>query len=234
MASSRKRSNGTKSRMSRARPFEPPSDALILAAVDRAERHRPPHLVEVPGVLFAEVVEHLGLVHSPWTTRRVRPHVERLHEAGLLGRSRRDGSYKWSLMPAGRRRLAAARRKGDLGELPESPQHRAWREAREEAKRRIGGLRDDVQKALRDGDALLDVEHVVGSDAWFDVADRLKQACWRLGSATHCLYEWSEPDDRRVDIDELRDAADKTLGRDERARRRQLRAGRRNTWSWKA
>jgi hypothetical protein len=231
VGSSRKRGKA-KDRRSGGPPSEPLPDALILAAVERAERHRSPRPAEALGVSFRDLVEHLGLVHSPWTTRRMRPDVERLRTAGLLARTRRQGSDWWSLTPAGRRRLTAARRGRVVGELPESPQHRRWREARRQAERRIGGFRDEVRRALADADAQLGAGEAVGSDAWFDVADRLKEACWRLGSATHCLHEWSEPDDRRPDRDDLRGSGDKDLDREERGRREWLRMGRRNTWAW--
>jgi len=40
------------------------------------------------------------------------------------------------------------------------------------------------------------------SDQWFELAERLRSDCWMLGSASHCLHEWAEPDDRYADIDE--------------------------------
>lgn len=49
------------------------------------------------------------------------------------------------------------------------------------------------------------------SDAWFSIAERLQAACWRVGSATHCLREWREPDDARVDVDDRCDAGDDML-----------------------
>lgn len=52
------------------RRYEPISDELLLAAVDRAERHREVHSV---GVSWAEVVAHLGFVRTGWTTLQLRP-----------------------------------------------------------------------------------------------------------------------------------------------------------------
>jgi hypothetical protein len=101
VASSRERGKAKEERRSGGQPFEPLSDALILAAVERAERHRSARLADTAGVSFRDLVEHLGLVHGPWTTRRMRPHVERLRTAGLLARTRRQGSDWWSLTPAG-------------------------------------------------------------------------------------------------------------------------------------
>jgi hypothetical protein len=67
--------------------------------------------------------------------------------------------------------------------------------------------RGSVAEAL----ALLDSRSRVRSDRWFELARRLRGACWSLGSATYCLYEWAEPDDARADIDDYRDPADQQL-----------------------
>jgi hypothetical protein len=71
-----------------------------------------------------------------------------------------------------------------------------------------------------------------GSDAWFELAERLHRAARRLGSATHCLYEWTEPDYDRADIDDHVSPADLALDPRERQRRQARRAGRRNTRLW--
>jgi hypothetical protein len=70
------------------RRFEPVSDELVLAAVERAERHRER---QDEGVMMGDIVEHLGFVHGSWTTRRLRPQIEAFIAAGLLVRSRRHG-----------------------------------------------------------------------------------------------------------------------------------------------
>jgi hypothetical protein len=70
------------------------------------------------------------------------------------------------------------------------------------------------------------------SDLWFDLAERLRLSARRLGSATYCLREWAEPDDGVADLDEYVEGDDQWLGREERQRRRTLRAGRRNTRLW--
>ncbi|MGA9876887.1 MAG: hypothetical protein WBQ21_13885, partial [Solirubrobacteraceae bacterium] len=103
------------------RRFEPVSDALVLAAVERAERHRER---EREGVLMSDLVEHLGFVHGSWTTRRLRPQLEALIAAGQLARSRRHGVVVWELTSSGRRRVAQTRKAGGELGLPEAPQHR--------------------------------------------------------------------------------------------------------------
>src|SRR5664279_2463756 len=71
-----------------------------------------------------------------------------------------------------------------------------------------------------------------GSDAWFELAERLQRAARRLGSATYCLHEWMEPDDDRADIDDHVSPADLTLNPRERQQREARRVGRRNTRLW--
>jgi hypothetical protein len=80
--------------------------------------------------------------------------------------------------------------------------------------------------------ALLDSRCRVRSDRWFELARRLRGACWSLGSATYCLYEWAEPDDARADIDDYRDAADEQLDSAARGRLLSLRQGRRHLHQW--
>jgi hypothetical protein len=41
-----------------------------------------------------------------------------------------------------------------------------------------------------------------GSETWFAMGDRLGAIFWLMGSATHCLIEWPEPDDARSDRDD--------------------------------
>jgi hypothetical protein len=190
------------------RRFEPVSDVQVLAAVERAEHHQ---RRENEGVLRSELAEHLGFVHSGWTTRQLRPQLDALRSAGLLGDLRRNGIDLVGLTNTGRRELAKARRAGEVGELPESPQHRRWRHARAAAAERIEWFRQQVRDALHEARGLLDTEQA-SSDAWFGLAERLKKECWQLGSATYCLREWPEPDDACADVDEI--------------------LGRRNVWQW--
>jgi hypothetical protein len=204
---------------------------LVLAAIERAERHR---ARDTPGVPVWSITEHLDL---PRRSRRVRSQLGALEAAGFLERSRRHGVPVWALTSAGRRRLMQARRSGNVPELPESPQHRAWRNARtaaaEEIERFHLSLRDGVEEAT---DLLDELAHLASpgpsADAWFELGERLHRACRRLGSATYCLREWSEPDDARADIDDHRDPTDDTFDAAERALRRARRAGRRNIRLW--
>jgi hypothetical protein len=175
------------------------------------------------------VLDHLGL---PRSSRRVRTRLDALEAAGSVERSRPRGITKWELTPAGRRRLAQARRAGSVPELPESPQHRKWREAHTLAGQEIERLhlsaRDDVEAAsdLLDGIAGL-TSPGPSSDALFELGEHLALSFRRLGSASYCLNEWGEPGDAQADIDDHSDPSDKGLDDAERARRRDWRSGRR-------
>jgi hypothetical protein len=85
-------------------------------------------------------------------------------------------------------------------ELPESPQHRVWREARTTAGRRIDGLREQLRESLSEAIALLDGDDGT-SDAYFALRLRIGAQLDGLGVAIHCAKEWSEPDDARADVD---------------------------------
>jgi hypothetical protein len=212
------------------RRFEPVSDEVVLAAIDRGERHRE---VEFDGVPLGAIVAHLGFVRSGWTTRQLRPQLDALSADGLLAAGRRHGVAFWGLAHAGRARLKAARRAGRGGELPESPQHRAWRQARATAAERIGGFRERASLASDEAVALLAAHQRVGSDEWLLLAARLGRAYRQLGLATYCLYEWEEPDDARADIDDYEDPGDEQLKEAVRGRLRSLRRYRRSIFNLK-
>ena len=89
----------------------------------------------------------------------------------------------------------------DSAQLPESPQHREWREARAMAGREIERFRHELREYLQRTLLLLDADPPVNSDAWFQLGESLRAPCRRLGSAVHCLWEWTEPDDAHADID---------------------------------
>lgn len=153
------------------------SDALILAALERAQRHARRTTPGARGVGYVEVVPHLGLPKSAAVGRRLRPRFKELEAAGLIAGVKSHGSVKYTTTRKGRQLLAAA----EPITLPESPQHRRWREAHETATERISD-----------------------SEAWFTLSEKLERACSRLASATHCLHEWAEPDDATADIDKSR------------------------------
>jgi hypothetical protein len=201
-------------------------DVLVLAAIERADRHRARDTHAVP---IGAIKDHLGL---PLRSRRVRSHLEALEAAGLLKRSRLYGVNFWGLTSAGRRRLTRARRAGNVPELPESPQHREWREARRAAETHIAEFRDGVSGAAVETFFLLDAGPPIHSDAWFEMAKRLERNLWRLGSATYCLYEWAKPENDRADIDDHQEPDDKRFTPTTQAQRRARRHDRRNIRLW--
>lgn len=207
------------------RRFEPVSDEIVLAAVERAERHRER---AGEGVMMSDIAEHLGFVHGSWTTRRLRPQIEALIAADLLVRSRRHGVVVWGLTSSGRGRVEQT--SGAVG-LPESPQHRVWRHARALAAERIDAVSEQASGVLDEAVDALDSEGV-RSDAWFALAERLQSACWDLGSVTYCLSEWPEPDDASPDVDDRTEPGDDRIDPDELGAVRYRRSGRRNVWKW--
>jgi hypothetical protein len=208
------------------RPFaHPVSDALVLAAAERAECHKPR---SGPGVMLGDVFAHMGFIYNGAATRQLRPRLDALLSAGALEQTRRHGIKLWVLTSTGRRRLAQARRHGEAVELPESPQHRKWRHSRATAAERIEGYREELRALLDEAGTLLDAGTQAHSDSWFGLAKRLPVAAKGIGAAIHCLTEWPEPDDSRPDIDDYSDPDDDNLDPEERGRRRYLRTGRRH------
>jgi len=170
------------------------TDALVLAALDRALRHDARGRTDV---VYGVLVQNLGLPMGSATGRRLRPRLRDLEANGLVATAKRHGVVVYGLTTKGRRRLKAV---GDVA-LPESPQHRAWREARDAATASITGFREDARRLLGDGEALL-ADKGAASEEWFVLGERLGKACARLGSATHCLHEWAEPSEAAPDVDE--------------------------------
>jgi hypothetical protein len=205
-----------------------PSAALVLAAVDRAQRHRG---AAGAAVSVRCVLDHLSLRPRSAGARSVRGALGVLVESGALARARAHGVEVFALTPAGLRRLQRERSAGTVGELPESPQHRAWRNARTSAALEIARFRCSLAQALADGARLLEADPP-HSDEWLALGERLLAAARRVGSAYHCLHEWPEPDDARAEVDEGSEPGDDLLEPAERARVRALRAGRRNIRLW--
>jgi hypothetical protein len=217
--------DGATSGSGELRRFEPVSDELVLAAVDRAERHRE---VQRDGVSWADIVAHLGFVRNGWTTLQLRPQRDALIAEGLLAAGRRLGFEVWGLTDAGRAHLEAARQTAPIGELPESPQHRAWRRARANSAERIDPLRANARRGAEEALALLDAHRRTRSDTWLLVASRLDGVYRQLGLVTYQLYEWAEPDDARADVDDYYDPGDEKLEPAMRGRLRSLRQFRRS------
>jgi hypothetical protein len=201
----------------------------VLAAVERGARHQARGARAVPVWV---ILDQLALSPRSAAARHVRSQLGVLEAAGCLERSRRHSAPTWSLTGGGLARLRQARDAGELPALPESPQHRAWRHARTTAAQEIERFRGSLRECLQRTALLLDAQPPPHSDDWLELAEELQRACRRLASASHCLYEWTEPDDARADVDEHREPGDAQLDPRERAVRRARRAGRRNVRLW--
>jgi hypothetical protein len=208
---------------------QPPTDELVLAAIERAARHRSRGTDAVP--VWA-VFEHLDVSRRSAPARQVRIRLDVLHAAGWIALSRHHGIQTWELTGAGARHLRRARRAGRVPALPESPQHRAWRDARRSAGQEIERFARELRARLDDAAELLDTEPPAHSDALFELGELLQRACWRLASASYCLHEWGEPDDRRADLESHDDLLETGVGPAELVKRRARRAGRRNIRLW--
>jgi hypothetical protein len=202
----------------------------VLAALRRAAAHTQ----SADGAVSTrQMLEHLALAPRSPGARSARAALARLVAAGDVAGSRRHGVPVWSLTASGRTRLERTQRTAGAPQLPESPQHREWRRAHTAAALEIERFREALRASLHEGEALLECPGA-GSEAWLELAERLRRRAWLVGSASHCLYEWAEPDDEHVDIDIDIDAdrtgdAGDTRGGGGRAT---ARAGRRNIRLW--
>jgi hypothetical protein len=174
-------------------------EELVLAALDRAELHR---ARDAPGVPAWAILEHLDIPRRSKRARQVRSQLEALETAGSVERLRRHGIPMWALTPSGRQTVSHANAAGGVPELPESPQHRAWRNASTLAAQEIDRFRHSLRDTLAEANRLLEADPPTQSDTWFQLSDQLRQAAWRVGSASYCLYEWDEPHDDHADIDD--------------------------------
>lgn len=171
-------------------------DDLILAAINRSERHRVRR-----GAPRWEIYDHLDIAKRSREARQVRGQVAALVELGLLEASRAHNVPMWVLTKKGRRRL---RRAGDVeGLLPQSPQHRSWARAQTLGEQEIDRFCESLRGALSEAlETLSAPASSVSSDTWYELGRRLDCHARRLGSVIHCLHEWVEPSDETPDIDE--------------------------------
>jgi hypothetical protein len=174
------------------------SDAQVLAALERAHCHAwDPRWVGV-----GQIMEHLGLDFRSAAGRSVRLRFPGLQAAGLMEHERRKGRAMWTLTNAGRECLRRERQTGRV-ELPESPQHRRWRESRALAAEHIERVQDAFEDTLLDALALAPIRSA-HSDVWIALARRLERHALVVASVTHCLHEWPEPRDDEREAHSLR------------------------------
>jgi hypothetical protein len=137
-------------------------------------------------VATATVVEHLEFEPTKKTNRLLHSRLDDLRNAGSLTRAARDDGDSWVLTPEGREELDRRYEAEEVGELPEAPQHRAWREARVEAAVRLERFKDEMGTMLEEANVLLEQAHPPRSSEWIAMSQRLSRAAWRVGSATRC------------------------------------------------
>ncbi|HUB73989.1 MAG TPA: hypothetical protein VL979_08140 [Solirubrobacteraceae bacterium] len=171
-----------------------PSDEQLLAAIDRAQRHNRSRR----GAALSAVKEHLGLPHHGWSTRQLRPQLDRLLAGGQIEQTKHLSFIVWTLTATGHGRLGVLRRAGKTPVLPESPQHRIWRESHTQARQRIDDYRAGLHERLTAAIALLE-DTEANSQAWIETSNRLAFACERLASVIYCAGEWPEPNDDTSD-----------------------------------
>lgn len=169
------------------------SDETVLAAVRRAQLHTD----RSEGVALPRIKAHLGLRHTGWTTQQLRPQLDRLVADGLLRYEWRRSHHNWAITPPGERRAVP------FSELPESPQHSAWRRARLLAEQEIERVwtraLDSVEAAQGAVNNLTNVKPT--SRTYRELGAQLRGAFEDLASATYCLNEWQEPNDERADVE---------------------------------
>jgi hypothetical protein len=175
----------------------PVSDLLVLTAIGRAECHNLPQRV-----LWGDIALHLGLEASSATTTRLRPLVGVLVDAGEVIQSSHGGYSTWALTEQGRDRLKNQRGAAKPLELPESPQHREWRQARAQAASELHRIRDQLGATLKLALSELSDERSE-PEAWRATGKSLGTDCTRLASAYFCVHKWPEPDDTQRDTNAL-------------------------------
>jgi hypothetical protein len=164
-------------------------DATVLAAVRRAQLHQG----SKGGASLLRIKAHLGLRHTGWTTRQIRPTLDKLVDARLLRYEWRISRHTWKMTPPGDRQAAP------FGELPESPQHSTWRRARTLAEQEIERVWARALACVGEAEQTLNALEPTSS-SYRTLGDRLRVAFEDLASATYCLNEWGEPDDERADV----------------------------------
>jgi hypothetical protein len=173
-------------------PSDPVSDDAVLAAVARAER------VETRRVTVSEIAEHLGWRFSGKATLRLCPPLGRLVGSGLLDSTdpppRRSRAKEWNTTVTGRRHLESA----DPVELPESPQHRRWRQDRDVTAWAMDGVRAEARRVVDQASDLLTdrrVEHPITEEEILRLTRRFEAEMKAFALATWMCDGWPEPTD---------------------------------------
>jgi hypothetical protein len=198
-------------------PSGPVSELDVLAALARAELHATRWKPDL-----RDVANHLGWRSSGQASLRLRPHLEPLTSAGLVT-TEEPPSYKrhiqrWATTAAGRRRLASAA----PVDLPESPQHRRWRQDRDVAAWALAAVREDAWVVVEEVYELLSGREeklpTLSDDFVYGLTRRFEKAFGATGLALRMCKQWPEPSD--LTADDAPDSVSRLLPDIARKRRR--------------
>jgi hypothetical protein len=179
------------------------SDERLLLAIGRARDHADPG--DERRVHRKRIAEHLGFAHSSTTTKLLQPQLEAMEGEGLLEAVRSRGADYWRLTPKGSRRVGSLRKSKRSESLPESPQHREWRQAKEVAQAQLPEIMEDLHADLERGLELgnSSFHRFAGGDVSLSdlrrLGVRLKTDFSLFATGLYCLFEWSEPSDAKRD-----------------------------------
>jgi hypothetical protein len=154
---------------------------------------------------MGDIAHHLGWRFSGQASRRLHPHLEELAAAGLVTteepRSYKRHTQRWATTPAGRHRLATA---GPV-DLPESPQHRRWRQDRDVAAWALDAVRSQAWDVIEEVSDLLSGPEVdlptLGDDFVKGLTRRFEESFRATGLALRMCKQWPEPSDLAADDD---------------------------------
>jgi DNA-binding MarR family transcriptional regulator len=178
----------------------PVSELEVLAALARAELHAT-RWKPYP----SDIANHLGWRWSGVAARGLYPHLERLASAGQLApvepSPRKRSHQQWRVTAAGRRRLASA---GPI-HLPESPQHRRWRQDRDVAAWALDAVRSQAWDVIEEVSDLLSGPEgdlpTLGDDFVKGLTRRFEKSFRATGLALRMYEQWAEPSDLAADDD---------------------------------
>ena len=184
-------------------------DLIVLSAIERADLHD--RRVDAAwGVYRSDVVRHLGLEWHSGTARSLLEQLKSLEADRHVEVGTKIGERSMvRLTRRGLNHLQRARRE-QIPEalpnaLPESPQHRAWREAHEAASEGFDCFLVSATACVQEAETVLMRPDGGSSEELMRLGDRLHREFWRLASATYCVGEWAEPHDRHRDSESFED-----------------------------
>lgn len=163
-----------------------PTDREVLAALERALRNE--ETID-GGIWLSEVAQHLAITWHSGTARILQPIMARLSNQGLVRQSRRNSTL-WTLTDDGRKQVAHA-----SVTLPESPQRRRWRQARELAEEHRHQMLQDLIAAIIAATELINACEPVTAKDWQQCGELLTSCCDAMAHVNFALNESVDPKD---------------------------------------